>query len=132
MKTASNVWPQAGMVVSIPIFLIYRHKGIVSDRWHGGKPMIISNSARSHGVCEEPWDAFAEGNIVKVDGYLGGLPNYEVLNRARLLIGTQYNLFDWNCEHYVTHAHGLKQQRLQIAVTLTVAVLCVGMLAVTK
>jgi hypothetical protein len=120
------------MVVSIPTFLIYRHKGIVSDRWHNGKPMIISNSARAGRVCEEPWDVFAEGHAVAGDGYPGGLPNYEVIGRARLLIGTQYDLFNWNCEHFVTKAHGLKPQSPQVAVTAAVAALCVGVLAAVK
>ena len=43
-------WPEPGMVVSVPIFLIYRHTGIVSDLQHGGKPMVISTSARSGGA----------------------------------------------------------------------------------
>lgn len=130
VKTAtSNSWPQAGTVVSIPIFLFYRHKGIVSDQWRNGKPMIISNSARSGGVCEEPWDIFAEGNIVMVDGYPGGLSKYEVLNHARSLIGTQYLLFGWNCEHFVTYVHGLKPQSSQVTITVAIATLCVGVLA---
>jgi len=49
-KAPIHSWSQPGMAVSIPTFLIYRHKGIVSDHWHNGKPMIISNSARAGGV----------------------------------------------------------------------------------
>jgi len=94
--------------------------------------MIISNSARSGGVCEELWDVFAEGNVVTVDGYPGGRSNYEVLNRARSLNGTQYNLFDWNCDHFVTYVHGLKPQSPQVAITVTIATLCVGVLAAVK
>lgn len=127
-----NVFPEAGVVVSVPFFLFFSHKGIVSDRWHGGKPMVISNSARSGGVREESWDIFSGGQPVTVVGYPGDLPNHEVVHRARLRIGTQYRLFDWNCEHYVTQVHGLRPQSLQVAVTVALAALGIGMVAFTK
>jgi len=120
------------MVVSVPIFLFYRHKGIVSDRWHGGKPMVISTSARSGGVREEPWDVFAQGHVVTVDGYLGGLPSYEVLRRARSLIGAQYDVLVRNCEHLVTNVHGIKPQSSQVALTFAIVALCVGALAAAR
>lgn len=125
-------WPQPGTVVSIPTFVIYRHKGIVSDRWYNGKPMIISNSARAGGVQEEPWDVFAEGYIVTEDGYPSGLPSYEVVSRARSFIGTLYDLFSWNCDHLVAAAHGLEPQSLQVAATVAVAALCFAVLAAGK
>lgn len=125
-------WPQPGTVVSIPTFLIYRHKGIVSDRWRNGKPMIISNSARAGGVQEEPWDVFAEDHIINVDGYPSGSPNYEVVNRAHSLIGTQYDLFNWNCEHFVASVHKLKKQSYQVTITVAIAVLCLSMVAITR
>jgi len=125
-------WPQPGTVVSIPTFLIYRHKGIVSDRWYNGKPLIISNSARANGVQEEPWEVFAEGHIVKVEGYPSNLSNHEVVSRAQSYIGTQYDLFSWNCEHLVAVAHGLKSQSPQVAATVAVAALCFTVLAAVK
>jgi hypothetical protein len=131
-RTQGPVWPEAGTVVSIPIALFYKHKGIVSDRWNGGKPMIISNSARSGGVHEEFWDVFAEGGTVMVDGYLGGLPNFEVLSRAKSLISSQYDLLRWNCEHFVAYAHGLKPTSPQVAVTVAIATLCIGVLAAAR
>lgn len=128
----SKSWPQSGMVVSVPIFLFYRHQGIVSDRWHDAKPMVISASSRSGGVHEEPWDVFAQGLAVTVDGYPGGLPSHEVLRRARSLIGTQYDVLARNCEHLVTYVHGLKPQSLQVALTFVIVTLCVGALAAAR
>lgn len=125
-------WPQPGTVVSIPTFLVYRHKGIISDRWYNGKPMIISNSARAGGTYEEPWDVFAEGHIVTVESYPSDLPNHEVVNRARSFVGTQYDLFSWNCEHLVTVSHGLKSQSPQVAITIAVAAMCIGVLSLAK
>ncbi len=124
-------WPQPGMVVSVPIFLFYRHTGIVSDRWHGGKPMVISTSVRSGGVHEEPWDTFAQGSDVTVNGYPGRLPGWEVVRRAKSLIGTQYDLLTKNCEQFVMFAHGLKPQSAQLAITVVIA-LCVGVLAAAR
>ena len=120
------------MVVSVPIFLFYRHKGIVSNRWHGGKPMVISTSARAGGVREEPWDVFANGCVPTVDGYPGSLPSYEVLRRARSLIGAQYDVLARNCEHFVMHVHGIKPQSSQVALTFAIITLCVGALAVAR
>jgi len=124
-------WPRAGVVVSVPILLFYRHKGIVSDQWCHGKPMVISTSARSGGVREEPWDVFAQGSVVMVDGYPGNLPGWEVVHRARSLIGTQYDLLTKNCEQFVTFVHGLKPQSTQLALTVVIA-LCVGVFAVAR
>jgi hypothetical protein len=131
-KAQESVWPEAGTAVSISIILFYRHKGIVSDRWYGGKPMIISNSARSGGVHEEAWDVFAEGNTVAVDGYPGGLPHFEVMSRAKSFISSQYDLFRWNCEHFVAYAHGLQLKSPQVAATVAIATLCLGVLVATR
>ncbi len=75
---------------------------------------------------------FAQGEVVTVDGYPGGLPSYEVLNRARSFIGTRYDLFGWNCEHFVAYAHGLQKQSPQVVITMAIAALCVCVLAVAK
>lgn len=124
-------WPEPGMVVSVPILLMYRHTGIVSDRWHDGKPMVISTSVRSGGVHEEPWGTFAQGRDVTDNGYPGRLPGWEVVRRARSLIGTQYDLLTKNCEQFVMFAHGLKPQSAQLALTVVIA-LCVGVLAAAR
>ena len=124
-------WPEPGTVVSVPIFLLYRHTGIVSDRWHSGKPMVISTSARSGGVYEEPWDVFTQGSVVTVDGCPGNLPSWEVVHRARSLIGTRYDLLSKNCEQFVTFVHGLKPHSTQLALTVVIA-LCVGVLAAAR
>ena len=107
-----------GTVVSVWVFPFFRHKGIVSDRWDGDKPMVIANSARAGGVAEESWDIFAAGQTVVIEGYPSNLPSYVVLQRARSLIAKKYNLFAWNCEHLTAHAHGMKHESPQIAVTL--------------
>lgn len=121
-------YPPPGTRVSVPIIFGYRHKGIVSDRWQGGKPMVISGSARAGRVCEEPWDAFASGGEVRNDGYPSDLPPWEVLRRSRALLGTSYRLFDFNCDHVVAVAHGQKPESPQVALTVAVAALVAALL----
>lgn len=114
-------WPSSGTVVSVPAYLFFRHKGIVSNRWHGGKPMVISNSARSGGVAEEPWDVFTSGLTWANEGHPGALRPFEVLHLARSRLGTQYNIFKWNCESFVAYCHGLPPASPQLGVVLLIA-----------
>lgn len=118
-----------GTVVSIPVFLFYRHKGVVSERSYGGKPMVIACSAKTGKVQEETWDAFAEGKDVTMEGHLGRLHPLAVVQRARGSIGKRYDLFVWNCEHFVFYAHGLEPQSPQLATTGLITGLCLGLAA---
>jgi hypothetical protein len=116
----------------VPLLLFFRHKGVVSDRWQGGNPMVISNSARAGGIAEESWETFAGGQTVISEGYPNNLPPYEVLHRARSLIGTKYQLLNWNCEHLTRYAHGLEPQSPQIAATLLIAAVAIGVAAARR
>lgn len=112
-----------GTVVSVPFLGVFRHKGIVSDRFCNGEPMVISNSPTAGGVTEEPWEAFAAGNQVTVEAYPSNLPPHIVIQRARARIGSRYQLFNWNCEHLVTYAHGLQPATPQVTAVLILAIL---------
>ena len=119
-----------GTVVSIPILWFWRHHGIVSDRFSGDEPMVVSNSARAGGVTEEPWDTFAAGQPVAIEGYPGSLPAYLVLHRARSLVGKAYEVLGWNCDHLTTYAHGLEPRSRQLGTTAVVgmfALIALGM-----
>jgi hypothetical protein len=119
-------YPPPGNVVWIVTHLLWRHKGIVSDRWHNGKPMVISASARAGAVCEESWDVFSDGKQVFDGGYPSQLPQWDVLHRARMLIGRRYQLIEFNCDHFVALAHGDEEPRSpQLAGTMTIALLAV-------
>ena len=119
--TGTSLLP--GTVVSIWVFPIFRHRGIVSDRFSGGEPMVISNSARAGRVAEEPWHLFAAGQRVLVEGYPSNLLPSEVVSRARSLIGKAYDLLRWNCEHLTSYAHGQQPASPQVAATATALVL---------
>lgn len=122
-------WPAPGTIVSVPAYIWFRHKGIVSDRWYGSKPMVISNSARAGGVAEEPWDAFTSGQAWKEEGHPGNLTAWEVLYRARSAAGRPYNAFTWNCEDFVAYCHGLPPTSPQLAVVLLAAAIGAAIIA---
>lgn len=116
-------YPLPGSVVSIPFLHVYRHLGIVSDRFHGGKPMVISNSARKGGVHEEPWDVFSQRRAVTVESSAPALFPVEAISRARSRIGTGYDALKWNCEHFVSFAKGESPSSPQVQATFAVAAL---------
>ncbi|MFL6621148.1 MAG: lecithin retinol acyltransferase family protein [Sulfurifustis sp.] len=128
-SSQSVIYVPVGTVVSVPVFGIYRHKAIVTDQYVDRKPLVIACSAKSGQVKEETWDAFAEGKDVTVEGHLGKLHPLAVLNRARTCLGKSYNVFFWNCEHFVFYAHGLEPHSPQLALSGVIALLCFGVVA---
>lgn len=122
-------WPAPGTVVSVPAYIFFRHKGVVSDRWHYGKAMVISNSARAGGIAEEPWDVFTSGQPWTDEGHPGNLPPWEVLQRARSAHRTQYNVLDWNCENFVAYCHGLPPNSPQLAAVALLALAGIALVA---
>jgi hypothetical protein len=127
--TVHAQWPTAGTILSVPAYIVFRHKGIVSDRWHSGKPMVISNSARAGGVAEEPWDVFTSGQPWEVEGHPANLTPWEALQRARSAPRLSYNPFTWNCETFVAYCYGLPQTSPQLAIVVIVAVLAATFIA---
>lgn len=101
----------------------YRHVGMVTDRFVNEVPTIISSSGGRGMVVEEPMDTFRGQGDLRVDGYLGSLPPEMVLARARAKLGTNYSLFNWNCEQFVRYAHGLNQESPQLATAASLLVI---------
>lgn len=126
-------WPVPGSVVYIFTHLFFRHKGIVSDRWHNGKPMVISNSARRGATYEESWDDFAQGRAVYKEENPSRLPAGHVLANARACIQRKpYDLLGWNCESMVTYAFGLKPSSSQLAAVSILGIGAVIVYAATR
>ena len=96
-------------------FGIFRHKGIVSNRWWNGYPMVIANSWATNGVAEIPWGDFAGTQTVFVEGYPSNLSSLEVLDNARSMIGQRYDAVQSNCEHFVCKCHGFEPRSPQLA-----------------
>ncbi len=118
MQPTTNPFP--GTIVSVPVLVVYRHRGIVSDRYIGGRPCVIT-TALGKGVVEEPWAAFGPAHLVNSEGYPSTLPYWEVLHRARQHLGRAYDVFGFNCDHLVAEAHGLPVQSPQLRATLAAA-----------
>jgi len=101
-----TAYPPAGTVIFVVTWGVFKHKGIVSDRWWNGKPMVLANSPRS-GVVEQSWDEFVGSQEAFIlNGFISNLPVLLVMQRARALLGRPYELFNYNCDHYVNEAHG--------------------------
>ena len=111
-----------GTVLAVAVGPV-EHVGIVTDQTQAGFPTVISNSHRAGGVAEEPLPTFTSGGELRIVGYLGKLSPAEVLRRARSAIGTKWKLFNWNCEHFVRWAHGLKPSSPQLAVAVGLALI---------
>lgn len=118
---------QPAMIVAVPIVGPLRHVGIISEPFGAFGPLVISSSRRRNCVAEEPLDAFANGGRVIAVGYPGHLPPDVVVARARSKLGERWNLFNANCEHFVSWAHGMKVESPSLKVALAgVALLVLG------
>ena len=99
----------------------YDHYAVVSDRYDGGKPMLISLSARQGTVCEEAWDYCAGNRKVVLSPVQGDLHPHQVVQRARSKLGRiKYSLLTRNCEHFARWAHDLKVESKQVQETLLI------------
>lgn len=92
----------------------YEHVAMLSELAIGGERAVVSFSAHADGFVEEPFSIFARGQTVVIEGYLGVLPPVVVMQRARMKRGQAYSLSDFNCEHFVRHAHGVAVESPQL------------------
>lgn len=115
-----------GTIVSVP-FGPFHHLGIVSDRQGSRTPYIISCSRRAGQVAEETAHDFANGGDIKIHGYPSKLGPVQVIQRARSQLGSKYDLFNWNCEHFVHWAHGLKLESPQLQSVALISMLAISL-----
>lgn len=114
MKVAQSlVGLRPGTVVQVDHGL-YRHVGMVSDRYFSGQPGVLSFSAATGGIAEESFEVFARGRCVQIEGYLGIFPSSLVLSRARSMKERRYSWLSFNCEHFVRSAHGVAVESPQV------------------
>lgn len=108
------LWGQpAGTVIRVNTGF-YNHVGLLGDRFINGERGVLSFSAKAKGFVEEPLSVFAGGHPVVCDGYFGNLPPTTVMWRARLKAGQPYSWLDFNCEHFVRYAHGVRVESPQL------------------
>ena len=107
-----------GTIVNAPMkgwLGLTRHFGIVStETGPDGLPVMIANSHNSGGPAKESWSKFTEGHAHERAYYPSALTPQEVIANAAALFGTRYDLFAWNCEHFVNACHGLPARSSQV------------------
>lgn len=114
VQRQQDIWgPPAGTVVRVRLGL-YDHVAMLGDRAIGGERSVVACSAQAGGFVEQPFSAFARGQAVVIEGYLGSLPPAVVMQRARMKRGQAYSLSDFNCEHFVRYAHGVLVESPQL------------------
>jgi len=116
-----------GQIIGVRVGTV-THLGIVSDHFdEHGIPLIYSNSLRSGRVALEPLVEFKGPYEFATVAQPTNLPAWQVLARARHMLGMRWNLFTWNCEHFVFSAYGLPPQSPQLqaaGVLLGLTILC--------
>lgn len=111
-----------GTVIGVRVG-IATHVGIVTDRTDiNGVPMVISNSHRAGCVAEEPLRVFQGIFQLVPVAQPAIVPSWQVIERARQKLGARWDLFSWNCEHFVHWAFGQEPRspQLQALVITTV------------
>lgn len=114
-----------GSVIAVR-YSMYKHFAIVSDKYNSdGLPYLISLSYRTRGVQEEPWDTVVGNRNFEKSLIQGNDSTKTILSRARSCTGKsiKYQLFTFNCEHFVRYAHGLAVESVQVKRTLRGAAL---------
>jgi len=112
---------QAGDVVSIPLFGLLDHPGIVTERY-----TVISSSQEHGKVMEQSLKEFADGKTVSKKNQEKKFPSHTIVANARKLLGKEYDLLTFNCDHLVSLACTGKKSSDQLKKVGT----CLGVLAV--
>lgn len=128
----ANIPP--GSVLDID-FGYFRHRVFASYLGLDGKPFLISATARTGTVLEEPWDVVVQGcEVTLVSVPASEAAARQVIGRARQHIRQwRYNLLDSNCEHFVSmvlEGRATSPQLWAAAISLTL--LFFGTAAVAK
>jgi Lecithin retinol acyltransferase len=106
---------ELGTVVAVDIWGgAIQHPGIVSGYTVHGEPVVISNSLRHGKVVEETLAAFRNGGALATLGLLGSHHPQVVVTRARSRLGERWDLFRFNCEHFVRYACDLPAESPQL------------------
>lgn len=101
--------------------VMYRHVGIVTDRWESGEQMVICCSWLKGKVIEERMSEFLGGFVAELVEEPRALSDTQVLHRARAKLGQPYKLLIWNCEHFMNYCLGRNPESPQLAFAITTA-----------
>ena len=117
---------EPGEVISIWHPQGYQHLGIYS-----GQGTAIHASKDFGCVVENPLYEFAGGRQIRRHGTSTRLQPWLVVENARRQIGRRYQLFSYNCEHFVREVSGFAptSPQLQMVVLGVLAAASIWMLA---
>jgi len=104
--------------VRVPWCRVYWHYGIVVQRDVYGQVWVIHCSQRRRGVSIESLSDFAQEGVVENCGFPSELCTWEVIRRAKSMMGNKWHLTDFNCEHFWRTAHGMEAASHQLQLTL--------------
>lgn len=127
IEQKNNIKPGDGLVRSKSFLGIIDHYGL-----YVGRSMVIENHPLS-GVRLVTLSEFLNGRkLLKVKPYPGlEWTRSSAVNRAYEMIGTQYSVFEFNCEHFVNYIHqvGIKSGQADVAKGLVFSLLAFGVIA---
>ncbi len=109
--------------------LIVRQKGPFSTHYvvyiglHNGAKMVAENQS-GHGVRYTKLDDALDGNPIKRFERFGGQESERalVVPRINKLLGTDYNLIAFNCEHFARWIANGKPESKQVKVASNIAI----------
>ena len=101
---------------------LIQHYGLFAGWGSDGTPYVYENNITT-GVRLVPFDVFAAGQPVECIPYTGPTPRSVILQRARSALGSRYDLFRANCEHFVTWCQQGLARSPQLAAALLTAAL---------
>jgi hypothetical protein len=94
---------------------LYDHVAILGEYAWARERQVLSFAPGPVSLVEMPFSQFANGCVVKVDGYLGQLAPEAVLAQARRVgMERRYSWLGFNCEHFVRAAHGVALESPQL------------------
>ena len=123
----NNIKPGDGLVRSKSFLGLIDHYGL-----YVGQSKVIENHPL-HGVRLITLAEFLDGRqLLRIKRYLGNeWSRSNAVSKAHRMIGTRYDVLDFNCEHFVNHIHniGVKSNQADVARGLFFGVLAIGFIA---
>lgn len=122
-----NIKPGDGLIRSKSFLGLIDHYGL-----YVGQSKVIENHPL-HGVRLTSLTEFLNGRqLLKIKSFPGNDWSRRIaMGKAYEMIGTHYNVLDFNCEHFVNHIHnlGIKSDQADLAKGLVFGVLALGLIA---
>lgn len=121
-----SIRPGDGLVRSKSFLGLIDHYGL-----YVGHSQVIENHPL-HGVRSISLTEFLNGRqLLRVKSFPGNEWNRSTaVRKAYEMIGTRYDVLDFNCEHFVNHIHnlGIKSDQADLAKSLVFGVLALGLI----